>query len=321
MLYPLLALVCGLVILIWSSDRFVAGASALARISGVPPLVIGIIVIGFGTSAPELVVSATSSWQGNPGLALGNAYGSNISNFGLILGLAALIKPIRVQSGILRRELPLLTLVTLISVAMLANLDISRVNGVILLLLFVGVMFWIVRQGLQQPDDEILRGVLDETPPAENSITWSVLILLLGLVFLVGSSRLVVWGAVGLAKLFGVGDLLIGLTVVAIGTSLPELASTLVASRKGEDDLALGNLVGSNLFNTLGVVGIAGVIHPLGIQTEMITRDLLVMTLLTVSLFAIGYGRHGHGRVNRFEGALLLCSYFGYLAWLVLPKI
>ena len=321
MLYPILALVSGLLILIWSSDRFVAGASSIARISGVPPLVIGIIVIGFGTSSPELVVSAISSWQGNPGLALGNAYGSNISNFALILGLAALIKPIRVQSAILRRELPLLSLVTLISVAMLSNQDISRGNGVALLLMFVGVMWWLVRQGLRQPEDEILRGVVEESPDDVASPWRSGLLLLVGLVFLVGSSRLLVWGAVEIATLLGVSDLIIGLTVVAIGTSLPELASTISASRKGEDDLALGNLVGSNLFNTLGVVGLAGVIHPLEIKAEVLTRDLLVMTLLTLSLFAIGYGRHGHGRVNRFEGAFLLCGYLGYLAWLLLPKI
>jgi len=316
MLLPVLALVFGILILLWSSDLFVDGASMTAKLSGMSPLLIGMIVIGFGTSMPELIVSALASLQGNPALALGNAYGSNISNIALILGLGALVKPIRVQSGVIRRELPILLLVSIITVFMLSNLDISRGNGIALLVLFVLVMGGSILRERKSGTDELVREVEAGLSGKDITLPRALGKVFIGLAVLVASSRLLVWGAVRLAQGLGVSDLIIGLTVVAVGTSLPELASTLAAVRKGEDDLAVGNIVGSNLFNTLAVVGITGVIHPLPIGREVLMRDMTVMTFLTFILLIFGYGWGRQGRINRLEGCLLLLGYGTYLALL-----
>lgn len=314
MLLPILAILFGLVLLVWSSDLFVDGASITAKLSGMSPILIGMLILGFGTSMPELLVSAIASVQGNPALALGNAFGSNISNIALILGLGALVKPIRVQSGVIRREIPLLLVVSLISLWILSDLELSRWNGILLLLLFFLVMGWsMVREGKQSGDglvQEVEASLAEKTYTLRQAL-WRVSA---GLLVLVGSSRMLVWGAVQLAQMLGVSDLLIGLTVVAIGTSLPELAATLAAVRKGEDDLAVGNIVGSNLFNTLAVVGLAGTIHPLGLSREILLRDMGFMTLLTVVLLIFGYGWGGRpGRINRLEAGTLLAGYLGYL--------
>lgn len=275
------------------------------------------VIVGFGTSTPELVVSASSAMEGNPSLALGNAYGSNIANIGLILGCAALITPIRFESSLLRKELPLLTLVTLASFAVLYDLHLSRWNGVFLLITFALVMALLVRTSIKNPDDEWLTSIAEEIPAGGLSLKHSTIQLTVGLVVLMVSSRAVVWGAVELAHFAGVSELIIGLTVVAIGTSLPELASTVAAIRKGEHDMALGNVVGSNLFNTLAVVGLATIIHPFDPDAEVLTRDMPVMSFLTLSLFLIGWGRHGKGRINRFEGAFLLTCFMAYTLWLL----
>ncbi|WFB35632.1 calcium/sodium antiporter [Kiritimatiellota bacterium B12222] len=316
-LMPLLALFGGLYVLIRSSDRFVDGAAGVARHLGISPIVIGMVIIGFGTSAPEMVVSAFSALEGKPALALGNAFGSNIANIGLILGISALICPIQVHSNILRRELPLLTGLTLITFLVLRDGVLSRMDGVLLLVLFVASMAWTVWISFQGPQDELIHSVTDEATVAPVALSKSVRDLILGLVLLVVSSRILVWGAVDLATLAGVSELIIGLTVVAIGTSLPELASTIAAVRKGEHDMAIGNVVGSNLFNTLAVVGIASTIQPFTLDKEIITRDFPLMAIMTVSLFLIGWGRNGKGRINRFEAALLLSTFVGYTGWLV----
>ncbi|ART79776.1 calcium/sodium antiporter [Oceanisphaera avium] len=317
MLISLAAIVVGLIILVWSADRFVDGASATASYAGMPPLLIGMIVVGFGTSAPEIVVSVISSLEGNPGLALGNAYGSNIANIGVILGITALISPIKVHSQVLRKELPVLLVISLLSLALVWNGMLSRVDAIILLAVFALLMAWSIRQAMAQPQDKLAaeeEQVIDEQAmTAKAAIIW----LVLGLVLLVASSRLLVWGAVNIAQAFGVSDLIIGLTIVAIGTSLPELASSIVAIRKNQHDLAIGNVIGSNLFNTLVVVGLAGVISPLPVASEVISRDFLVMIGLTVSLFVLGYGfKKRQGRINRIEGALLLLVYISYSGWL-----
>jgi len=316
-LLSLAAVFGGLWVLIWSSDRFVAGAAGTARHLGVSPMIIGMVIVGFGTSAPEMVVSAFSALQGNPSLALGNAYGSNIANIALILGITAIVQPINVHSKVLRRELPLLTGVTLISYLLITDLTLSRMDGVLLLVVFAASMTWTVGMSLRQPDDEMLREVTEELPAPDMPMGRSVWNLVLGLLLLMGSSRLLVWGAVNLAKLAGVSDLVIGLTIVAIGTSLPELASTIAAVRKGEHDLAIGNVVGSNLFNTLAVVGIASCIHPFRLDAEILTRDFRVMGLLTLSVFVVGWGRQGEGRIQRWEGILLLAFFIGYTGWLL----
>lgn len=321
MLLPLVSVLFGLPLLVWSSGRFVTGSAAIAKFSGVPPLVIGMLIMGFGTSVPELLISAQSSLAGTPGLALGNAYGSNITNIALILGIAALIKPIGVQSGVLRRELPLLAAVTLLSAWMLRNLDISRTDGLVLLGVFFITLTWSVLQGLRHPQDPVANEARGELPDEIHKPAVALMWCGIGLVFLIASSRALVWGAVEIARALEVSDLLIGLTLVALGTSLPELAATLAASRKGEDDLAVGNIVGSNLFNTLAVVGLAGAIHPLPIQPEVLQRDFVVMGILTLALFVFGIGRGGHGRINRWEGSAFLLIYAGYLVYLVLPQL
>lgn len=312
----LLAIVGGLALLVWSADRFVDGAAATANHFGMPPLLIGMLVIGFGTSAPEIVVSVLSATQGNPGLALGNAYGSNIANIALILGVTALISPIAVQSRVLRRELPILLGATLLAWWLLADGQFTVRDGGWQLVVFAGLIGWSIWEGLTEKGDALG----DETEeslhamPLGRSLLW----LGVGLVLLVVASRFVVWGAVGVAQAFGVSDLVIGLTVVAIGTSLPELAAAIAATRKGEHDLALGNVIGSNLFNTLLVAALAGVIAPHAVEPDLLARDLPLLTMLTITLFAMGFGLGQRaGRINRLEGGTLVVVFAGYTGWLV----
>ena len=312
-----LAVACGLILLLWSADRFVEGAASLARHFGMSALLIGMLIVGFGTSAPEMLVSALASMQGNPGIALGNAYGSNIANIALILGITALVAPIAVKSSVLRKELPILLAVTGFAGWQLMDGQITQIEGFVLLGLFGIVMGWSCWHGMRAPKDvmgaEFEQELVARAMPPGRAALW----LLVGLVVLIASSRLLVWGAVEIARGFGVSDLIIGLTVIAIGTSLPELASSLIAARKGEHDIALGNVVGSNLFNTLAVVGIAGTIHPMATDPAVLYRDLPVMVLLTVLLFVFGYGWRGQGRINRVEGGLLLACYIGYTGYLI----
>ena len=313
------AALVGLALLAWSADRFVEGAASVARHLGAPPLLIGMVIVGFGTSAPEMAVSALAALQENPGIALGNAYGSNIANIALILGLTALLSPLVVHSQALRLELPMLAAATALAAWQLWDEKITRLEAVILLAVFAGLMAWTIRRGLREKTDalgdEMGREEMDvEVMPLRRAMFW----LAAGLILLVAASRLLVWGAVEIAQGFGVSDLIIGLTIVAIGTSLPELASALAAARKGRHDIALGNILGSNLFNTLAVVGIAGAIHPMRVEPEVFNRDLPVMTALTLLLFAIGFGFRGTGgRINRVEGAMLLACYAGYMIFLV----
>lgn len=318
MALPLLMIVLGLVILVFSADWFIEGAAAIARHLGMSPLLIGIVIIGFGTSAPELSVSALAALQGNPGIALGNGYGSNITNIGLILGLTALISPIAVQSQILRKELPILFVVTLLVFAQLYDGELSRADAIIELAVFVGVMIWMTTQGVQKNDSEELEKEMEaelEQHAMSQEKAWIWLIG--GIVLLVISSRMLVWGAVSIAQDLGVNDLIIGLTIVAVGTSLPELASSIAAARKGEHDLAVGNIIGSNLFNTLAVVGVAGFIQPMPIPDEVLSRDWPLMAVLTSVLFLVGYARTGNGIINRLEGSLLIATYTGYTLYLI----
>lgn len=317
MLIALLAIVFGLALLVWSAGRFVEGASITAGHYGMPPLLIGMVVVGFGTSAPEMVVSALAASQGNPGLALGNAYGSNITNIALILGITALIAPIAVHSQVLRKELPILALVTLFAGWQVYDGALSRLDALTLIGVFFVLLSWSIWSGLRSSADPMANEVAAELEthamPVRRALFW----LVAGLVLLIISSRILVWGAVDLATAFGVSDLIIGLTIVAVGTSLPELASSIIAARKGEHDLALGNILGSNLFNTLAVVGIAGMISPMAVADEVLIRDFPVMTALTVALFVLGYGFRGPGRINRLEGAALLAAFVGYTVYLL----
>ncbi len=316
-LMPIAALIVGLLLLIWSADRFVEGASATARHFAVPPLLVGMVIVGFGTSAPELVVSALAASQGNPSLALGNAWGSNIVNMGLILGVTALIAPIQVRSQVLRKELPLLIGVTALSALLAWDLGLSRWDAIALLAAFALLMGWSIREAMTHGDDALAQETDAELQAHAMPLPRALLWLVLGLLVLVGASRLLVWGAVDIAQGLGVSDLVIGLTVVAVGTSLPELASCVAAARKGEDDIALGNVLGSGLFNTLAVVGLAGVIAPMDLEPAALTRDLPVMAGLTLLLYQMGRGWRRPGRINRWEGGGLLAVYVVYTAWLL----
>jgi cation:H+ antiporter len=276
------------------------------------------VIIGFGTSAPEMVVSAHAASQGNPGIALGNAYGSNITNIALVLGLTALIKPITVHSQVLRKELPMLALITALAAWQVRDGSITRLDAWVLLGVFAAFMGWTIWHGMRDKADSLALEIEQELETKTISLRRAIFWLFLGLTLLIISSRILVWGAVEIAHAFGVSDLMIGLTVIAIGTSLPELASSIAATRKGEHDIALGNILGSNLFNTLAVVGIAGAISPMTVGPEVLTRDILVMAVLTLSLFIIGIGHSDRpGRINRFEAAGLLACYIGYTTYLI----
>ncbi len=317
-----LAFVVGLVLLVFSADKFVDGAAAIANHYGMPPLLVGMLVVGVGTSAPEMVVSAFAALQDNPGLALGNAYGSNISNIALILGITALISPIPVQSQVLRQELPILTGVTLLAGFQLLDGHLSTLDAWVLIATLAAVMFWLVRQSMANRGDALSQAAVDEASERQIPAKRAWLFLISGLVVMMASSRALVWGAEHMARALGVSDLVIGLTVVAIGTSLPELVSSVVAARKQQHALALGNILGSNLFNTLGVVGIAGVIAPAAIDPSLLTRDFPVILILTISLFVVGMGFKGKpGNINRLEGSVLVGAYFAYLTYLLMTLV
>lgn len=321
MLLAIVAVIVGLAVLVWSADKFVDGAVGVAEFCGMSTLLIGMVVVGFGTSAPELTVSAISAAQGNPELALGNAYGSNIANIALILGATALISPILMQRSVLRGDLPILLAVSVLSIILVWDGSVARWNGILLLAVFAAAMAYSIHRELKKAKlekSESLSGNADSAEPKKVSLGKSIFWLVLGLVLLVVSSRALVWGAVEIARTLGVSDLLIGLTIVAVGTSLPELASSIAAARKGENDIALGNIIGSNLFNTLAVVGLAATISPMDeIEKAVTYRDMPLMIALTVALIVLGYRRKGDGRLNRIAGAILLAVYVGYLALLI----
>jgi cation:H+ antiporter len=325
MLLALLAVVAGLILLVWSADKFVDGASATATHAGMPPLLIGMLIIGFGTSAPEMVVSALAASQGNPGLALGNAYGSNITNIALIIGLVAIISPISVHSQVVRKELPILLVVTLLGGYQLIDGSLSRNDAWVLLGAFFLLMGWSIVEGMRGKADSLASDYDTELKSNAMPLRLALIWLVVGLVLLIISSRVLVWGAVYIAQSLGVSDLIIGLTVVAIGTSLPELASALAAIRKNEHDLALGNVIGSGLFNTLAVVGIAAGIMPLAVESVVLYRDWVVMFALTVALLLMAMTRKKHeGRINRLEGVGLVTAYVGYtgyLAWTIISAV
>jgi len=312
------AIIAGLVLLVWSADKFVEGAAAVAKHLGMPALLIGMVIIGFGTSAPELAVSAMAAADGNPGLALGNGYGSNITNIALIVGLTAVIAPIAVHSQVIRKELPLLVVLTLIAGAQLLDGELSRFDGWVLLGVFSAVMGWSIFQGMRSKGDSLAdeadARIDTDLMPMKTAVMW----LIIGLILLVVSSRLLVWGAVTIAQSLGVSDLVIGLTIVAIGTSLPELAAALAAVRKNEHDLILGNILGSGIFNTLAVVGLAAVIQPLSVDPEVLYRDWTLMLALTLGLLIMGFGMTGWRKViSRFDGSILLLVYVAYTGYLL----
>lgn len=331
MILAIVAIVVGLVLLVWSADRFVDGAVGVAQFFGMSTFLIGMIIVGFGTSAPEMVVSILSAMNNSPQLALGNAYGSNIANIALILGTTALIAPVVVKKQAMVRDIPILMAMTALTVVLLMDGNVSFVDGVVLLLAFVAVTTFNILAELHEKRKRKkakLADNADENSPAEKvSIVKSLAWLFVGLALLIGSSRMLVWGAVYTAQALGVSDLLIGLTIVAIGTSLPELASSIAAARRGENDLAVGNVIGSNIFNTLVVVGLASVIAPIkAADPEVMSRDVPIMIALTLLLFfiCIPFKKKNGKRVSgfgRIGGALFLSLYIAYLVLLGIQAV
>lgn len=317
MTFTIVQIIVGLFGLTYGADRFVDGASGIARELKVPPLLIGLTIVAFATSAPEMIVSATASLNGNPGIALGNAIGSNIANVALVLGATALILPLVVQSRTLRKEFSVLWLVMLATFVILYDLRLTRAEAIIMLIGLLMFMAWIVIDGLKMARIEPPIFDEDDTKmPIATAIFWTIA----GLALLVFGGRWLVEGAVKIAQYFGMSDAVIGLTIVAIGTSLPELAASVAGALKKEPDIAIGNVIGSNVFNLLGVMGIAGVLHPLSFSEELVKRDYSFMLLVTGLLFGFILWEardNDQGLLNRVHGTLLLLLFIGYMSFLV----
>ncbi len=314
----ILAVVVGLAILVWSADVFIDGAVALANKLNVPSFLIGVIILGLGTSAPEMIVSMLAALEGSPELALGNAYGSNIVNIALVLGATVLISPIIIRKSIINRDMPLLLLVTAVAAWQLSDGVLSNTDGIVLIVLLVVVLGIQIILSLREGNHEHEGDTVEETAKAEHSMAQGLGRLFLGLLVLILSSRAIVWGAIELATLWGLSELIIGLTIVAIGTSLPELVASLSAARKGEHDMALGNIIGSNVFNTLGVVGVAALIAPITPSSIILSRDILAMGLLTLLLFAMCLFAFKTKRAfGRTSGTTLVLFFVGYTVWLI----
>ena len=281
-----------------------------------PPLLIGLTIVGLGTSAPEILISAIASLQGNSGLAVGNALGSNIANIALILGCTALVTPLTFASSLLKRELPILLLISVMCY-LLAFDGLSASDGILMLAVLFIFIVWLIRTARQnQSQEDAFEQELEQELPEQMSSLKAWSFFALGLIGLLMSSRLLVWAAVNIAELFGVSDLVIGLTIVALGTSLPELAASITSVLKKEDDLAVGNVIGSNIYNLLAVYSLPGLLAPGPVAESVLTRDFPVMLGLTMVLFVLGFGFTGSGTINRLEGGGLLLAYCTYL-WFV----
>ena len=314
-----IAVLIGLAILVWSADIFIDEATTLANSLGVPSFLIGVVILGLGTSAPEMVVSVLAALEGSPELALGNAYGSNIMNIALVLGTTALISPIIIHKSIVKRDLPLLLVITILAAWQLRDGQLSQSDGIILLLGLAAVLIFQIVMNLRSSRQEDKKIASKNNEHSENKDRQSAGIfrglasLIIGMSILILSSRAIVWGAVELATFWGLSELIIGLTVVAVGTSLPELVASLSAARKGEHDMALGNIIGSNIFNTLGVVGLAALIAPISADPIILSRDVLVMGLLTLLLVVLCVFAYIKKRsFGRTSGAILLLFFIGY---------
>ncbi|MGV6808999.1 MAG: calcium/sodium antiporter [bacterium] len=341
MLLSFAAVIAGLLLLIWSADRFVDGASLFARIAGLSPLLVGILIVGFGTSAPEMLVASIAALEGNSGLGIGNAIGSNISNIALILGITAIIVPLSVKHRVVKVELPLVLGAGVLAFALLWDGTLGRMDGIILMLTLFAVMSFLTYLALQRDSNPIV----SSSPPPANSpidtsantgknhseqpspsevkpeveseeevqgLKYALFWTMAGLVLLIVSSKLLVWGAVNIAQTFGISDLIIGLTIIAIGTSLPELAASIISARKQQVDMAVGNVVGSNLFNTLGVLALPGLLRPDSVPVEALQRDFPIMLGITLLLLIFSLGYWQRYRLTRWKGMVLFALFIVY---------
>lgn len=315
MLEAIVLLCIGLALLVWSADRLVFGAAALAKNLGVTPLVIGMTILAMGSSAPEMMVSATAALAGKTDTAVGNVLGSNIANIALILGLTALLKPLAISSGIIRRELPLMMAVTLIAGALLWDSHLGFIEGVLLIVLFVAFLLAMLKISRNAKDSgDPLADEQESEIPEGVSNKAALVWVAIGLVLLPYAANMLVDSAVTIAKYFGMSDLVIGLTIIAIGTSLPELAASVASIYKGEDDMAVGNIIGSNVFNILAVMGIPGLLNPSVLSPLAMGRDYYVMLAVSVLLILMALGKRR--RINRVEGGMLVLCFIAYQAYL-----
>ncbi|WP_423839898.1 calcium/sodium antiporter [Vibrio mytili] len=315
MLEAVALLIVGLVLLVWSADKLVFGSAAIARNVGISPLVIGMTILAMGSSAPEMMVSATAALDGKTDTAVGNVLGSNIANIALILGITALIKPLSINSGVIRRELPLMIAVTLLAGALLWNNHLGFYEGILLFVLFGLFLFAMlhISRKEQQSGDNFLNEQESEIPEGVSN-SKAAMWVVLGLVLLPLAANMLVDNAVIIAKFFGMSDLVIGLTIIAIGTSLPELAASLAGVLKGEDDMAVGNIIGSNVFNILAVMGIPGIINPSMLSEHAMGRDFWVMLGVSLLLVVMCLGKSRS--INRIEGAVLFMCFLAYQVYL-----
>lgn len=319
--WNIVEIIGGLILLVFGADRFVHGSAALARNMGIAPILIGLTIVAFATSAPEILVSIIAASRGETDLAIGNAIGSNITNIGLVLGITALIRPIELHSATLRREMPALLAVSLLTISLFLDSHLSRVDGLVLLTGLVIVMVWLTRLGLRSSVNDPIKADYEAEIPRNVGTRKAVLWLIVGLGALLFGADLLVDGAIDVAKILGVSEVVIGITLVAIATSLPELAVTLVCAFRGEYGLAIGNLVGSNIFNLLAVIGVAAVIEPANLPPSVLTLHIFVMVAFTLVLFAMTYDYDGKGKVSRFEGLSLVIAYSAFIAYVVAQNI
>ncbi|CAH8197118.1 putative transport protein YrbG [Vibrio aestuarianus] len=317
MIEAIVFLSVGLVFLVWSADKLVFGAAALARNVGISPLVIGMTILAMGSSAPEMMVSATAALEGKTDTAVGNVLGSNIANIALILGITALIKPLSVSSPVIRRELPLMIGVTLLSGALLWDNHLGFYEGALLFVLFAAFILAMLRisRNEQKNGDTLLDDQESEIPQGVSNLKAAMWVVV-GLIILPIAASVLVDNAVIIAKYFGMSDLVIGLTIIAVGTSLPELAASLASVLKGEDDMAVGNIIGSNVFNILAVMGIPGLINPSMLSEYAMGRDFWVMLGVSLLLVIMALGKSRS--INRLEGGILLLTFIGYQAYLLM---
>lgn len=317
MLEALVFLIIGLIFLVWSADKLVFGAAALARNVGISPLVIGMTILAMGSSAPEMMVSATAALEGKTDTAVGNVLGSNIANIALILGITAMIKPLSISSAVLRRELPLMIAVTLIAGLILWDSHLGFYEGIILFALFGAFILAMLRISKAEKEsgnnDAMLEDQESEIPEGVSNAKAAMWVVI-GLIILPIAADRLVDSAVTIAQYFGMSDLVIGLTIIAIGTSLPELAASLAGVLKGEDDMAVGNIIGSNVFNILAVMGIPGIINPSILSEHAMGRDFWVMLAVSLLLVVMALGKSKS--INRIEGFILFVLFLGYQVYL-----
>lgn len=308
---PVLALIVGFITLVWSADRFVSGAAATANNLGASKILIGLTVVSIGTSAPEILVALAAAIEGTSILAVGNAIGSNIANIGLVLGVTALVAPLPFSASVLKVELPWLIGVTLLALWCLHDLHLGVVDGFLLLAGLSLIIHRLVRSQRRKP--ELPEAIQEELEGLEDMPMGRALVyLIVGLAVLLASAQTLVWAATEVAEYLGVSELIIGLTVIAIGTSLPELAATLAAAIKGHPDIAIGNVVGSNILNIVAVLAVPALITPVGLEIHVLWRDYGMMAALTLLLVLFAYGFGSRPIITRFEGCVMALAWIGY---------